>query len=139
MSESFYSNIMVPVDGSREGINAPLEHALKLAETYDSTLMLLYVCKGGSSEDQESMSKVCKNDTKVARSKAETLDVETIVKITGGDPVEKIIQYSQKYNTDMIVMGTHGREGVSRVLRGSVTEKVLRKTEKPVLAVDRDE
>jgi nucleotide-binding universal stress UspA family protein len=43
-----------------------------------------------------------------------------------GDPVEEIIQYATDANIDLIVMGTHGRTGLERLLMGSVAEKVLR-------------
>lgn len=46
-----------------------------------------------------------------------------------------IVTEADKWNADMIVMGTHGRRGVRRVLMGSVSEGVLAQTTKPVLLV----
>jgi nucleotide-binding universal stress UspA family protein len=50
-------------------------------------------------------------------------------------PVSAIVNTAEQRNADLIVMGTHGRSGVSRVMLGSVTERVLRETDRPVLTV----
>jgi nucleotide-binding universal stress UspA family protein len=52
-----------------------------------------------------------------------------------GNPGDEIVGYAMKIGADLIVMGTHGRGGLSRVLLGSVAEKVLRGTCCPVLVV----
>jgi nucleotide-binding universal stress UspA family protein len=48
-----------------------------------------------------------------------------------GHPVESILQVSQQH--DLVVMGTHGRSGLDRLLLGSVAERVTRQSTKPVL------
>lgn len=50
-----------------------------------------------------------------------------------GDPVDMILRAAQETNSDVIVMGTHGRTALARLLVGSVAEKVLRKAPCPVL------
>jgi nucleotide-binding universal stress UspA family protein len=50
-------------------------------------------------------------------------------------PVPAIVRLAEETNADLIVMGTHGRGGISRVLLGSVAEAVLRDTKRPVLTV----
>lgn len=52
-----------------------------------------------------------------------------------GDPVDIILRAAEETNSDMIVMGTHGRTGLSRLLVGSVAEAVLRKASCPVMTV----
>lgn len=52
-----------------------------------------------------------------------------------GLAAESILELADKESADVIVMGTHGRQGLDRFLLGSVTEKVLRKARCPVLAV----
>jgi len=52
-----------------------------------------------------------------------------------GDPATEILQLARKTNADLIVMGTHGRTGVGRLLMGSVAERVLREAACPVLTV----
>ncbi len=62
-------------------------------------------------------------------------DVPVTVAGTGGDPAEEILGYAQRHPIDLIVVGTQGRTGVSRVLLGSVAERVVRGARCPVLVV----
>ena len=52
-----------------------------------------------------------------------------------GDPAAEILTTAQDTHSDMIVMGTHGRTGLGRLLMGSVAEQVVRKAPCPVLTV----
>jgi nucleotide-binding universal stress UspA family protein len=52
-----------------------------------------------------------------------------------GDPVAEILAVAEKTSADLIVMGTHGRTGLGRLLMGSVAEQVVRKAPCPVLTV----
>ena len=61
------------------------------------------------------------------------LTVET--ELTEGDPVDEILRVAKESESDLIVMGTHGRTGLKRVLLGSVAELVLRQAPCPVLTV----
>ena len=54
---------------------------------------------------------------------------------TEGDPVTEILRVAQEIRTDLIVMGTHGRTGLGRLLMGSVAEEVVRKAPCPVMTV----
>ncbi|WP_255196018.1 universal stress protein [Halorarius litoreus] len=60
-------------------------------------------------------------------------DVETTVEI--GPPSRTIVEYAKEHDIDYVVMGCHGRAGVSRVLLGSVAESVVRRSPCPVLVV----
>lgn len=61
------------------------------------------------------------------------MDIETLV--VQGIPFAEIISIAKKNETDMIVMGTHGRTGLAHIMLGSVSEKVVRKAPCPVLTV----
>ncbi len=54
-----------------------------------------------------------------------------------GDPVDEILSEAAEENCDLIVLGTHGRSGVTRLLAGSVAESVMRKATCPVLTLRR--
>lgn len=60
-------------------------------------------------------------------------DVETEVIV--GRPARTIIEYSEEHDIDAIVMGSHGRNGLSRILLGSVAESVVRRSSVPVTVV----
>ena len=63
----------------------------------------------------------------------EQLDLTSYVGF--GAPADQIVEYAEKNNIDLIVMGTHGRSGIEKMWLGSVTEKVLRHAHCPVLVV----
>lgn len=52
-----------------------------------------------------------------------------------GDPAERIVHLAKEERCDVVVVGTHGRKGVPRVVLGSVAERVARRCECPVLVV----
>ncbi len=54
-----------------------------------------------------------------------------------GDPAAEIVRMAEAEHVDLIVLGTHGRSGLSRLLMGSVAEVVVRKSPCPVLALKR--
>ena len=65
----------------------------------------------------------------------ERVGVPVVIASTAGDPAEEIVRYAMAHDIDLIVLGTHGRTGLSRALLGSVAERVIRTAPCPVLAV----
>lgn len=61
--------------------------------------------------------------------------VTVVTATAGGEPAREIVKYATRHGVDLIVLGTHGRSGVSRVLLGSVSERVARTAPCPVLTV----
>jgi nucleotide-binding universal stress UspA family protein len=61
--------------------------------------------------------------------------IRTDHKMREGDPVDEILAVAEQARADLIVMGTHGRTGLGRLLMGSVAEKVVRRAACPVLTV----
>lgn len=62
-------------------------------------------------------------------------DVHFVHKLLQGDPAAKIVDYAKAENMDLIVMGTHGRSGLKRLIMGSVAEAVVRHAACPVLTI----
>ncbi|WP_147819826.1 universal stress protein [Salidesulfovibrio onnuriiensis] len=56
-------------------------------------------------------------------------------KVVTGYPAEEILDMAEEEKVDMIVMGTHGRKGIDRILFGSVAEKVVKAAKCPVLTI----
>ena len=56
--------------------------------------------------------------------------------VVSGDAAERILVYIQEEKIDLVIMGTHGRKGLDRVLFGSVAERVVKKASVPVLVVN---
>ncbi|MCI0617728.1 universal stress protein, partial [bacterium] len=57
------------------------------------------------------------------------------VKSLFGDPVEEIISYAEKENCGFIVLGTHGRKGLERILLGSITAGVISRSKIPIITM----
>jgi len=62
-------------------------------------------------------------------------DIRAERRFARGDPAEQILRVANEIHADLIVMGTHGRTGLERLLMGSVAEQVLRQAPCPVLTV----
>ncbi len=56
--------------------------------------------------------------------------------VVSGDPAEEIMRYAETEGVDLIVMGTHGRKGLERIIFGSVAEQVVKNAPVPVLVVN---
>ena len=69
------------------------------------------------------------------RSLLETEDVEFRIEAVAGKPAREIVSYAEEHDVSEIVVGSHGREGVSRVLQGNVAENVVRRAPTTVIVV----
>jgi nucleotide-binding universal stress UspA family protein len=61
---------------------------------------------------------------------------ETKVQVVAGDPSEEILNYIAAHGIDLVVMGTHGRKGLDKVIFGSVAERVVKSSPVPVMVVN---
>jgi nucleotide-binding universal stress UspA family protein len=138
-----YDRVLVPTDGS-EAANAAAAHAIDIAERYDATVHTLYVVDVRMSPISTGMDREAVLDlldrsdrqpTAAIRDRAETAGVTVVEAVRLGVPHETIRAYVADEDIDLVVMGTHGRTGLERALLGSVTERVLRSGDVPVLTV----
>lgn len=67
--------------------------------------------------------------------KEKFVGVKATGKVISGYAAEEVINQAKEYNADLIIMGTHGRAGLDRILFGSVAEKVVKTSSIPVLTV----
>ena len=129
-----YDRILVPTDGSPSA-EAAARHGLVIAEAFDASVHVISV-----TADTERADRLAEAQANDAISNLEELveresDRSCQSVIEHGAPYEAILSYASENDIDLIVMGTHGRRGLSRVLLGSVTERVVRLSNDPVLAV----
>lgn len=140
-----YERILLPTDGSEAG-NPAVDEAIELAKDTGSELHVLFVVETQSYAPElmdetveaslQTMGEEAIN-TIESRAADEDVDVDVVTEIRHGIPHETIIDYADETDCDVIVMGTHGRTGLDRYLLGSVTERVVRASETPVLTVRR--
>jgi nucleotide-binding universal stress UspA family protein len=138
--------ILCPTDFSKYAFRAA-DYALALARQYDSEVHFLHVIPSnlvhpeqypyvaeampiGPEFRERALERL---DAFVALTRAE--GVRTRFTVSEGSPVSVILQTAESDGAHMLCLGTHGREGVERLVLGSVTEKVLRKAKCPVLTV----
>lgn len=62
-------------------------------------------------------------------------DVEFRTEIRVGKPAREVVRFAEEHDVDQIIVGNHGRSGVSRVLLGSVAERIVRRAPVPVTVV----
>jgi nucleotide-binding universal stress UspA family protein len=140
-----YKKILVPLDGSELAVRA-LDHAEKLAKTFDAEIILFQVVSFmpiyGSPElitplivDEKQKEAAEKYLTDLAENmKKRGLKVSAMVK-TGQQVAVEIIDFAKEIKADLIVMCTHGRSGITRWVLGSVAHKVLTRAETPILLI----
>ncbi|XVH31842.1 universal stress protein [Haloferacaceae archaeon DSL9] len=139
-----YQHILVPTDGSAEGERA-VAHAVDLAAEHGATVHALYVVNTASyaglpmESSWEGVDELLRIDGEEAVGAVEALgeskSVPVQTAIVEGTPSKQIVRYAEREDCDLIVMGTHGRGGIDRLLLGSVAEKVVRGSNVPVLTV----
>ncbi|MFB6155264.1 MAG: universal stress protein [Haloferacaceae archaeon] len=137
-----YDEILVPTDGSRAAEQA-IEHAVDIASQYGARIHALYVVDASAYSSLEAGSEVVMDaleeegeeavDHVAARAAEADVDVETTV--IAGAAYRSILRYADDNDIDLIVMGTHGRQGLDRYLLGSVTERIVRTSDVPVLTI----
>ncbi|BBO19128.1 universal stress protein family, Usp [Candidatus Brocadia pituitae] len=138
-------NILCPVDYSVYSEMA-LNYAIEFAEKYHAKLYLMHVLDIRVYDinnpdlydinivDEETLAKLRERLLRcVTEDTRGKIAVEAL--IIQGVPFAEIIKVSKEYKIDLIVIGTHGRTGISHAIMGSVAEKVVRKAPCPVLTI----
>ncbi len=139
---ALFKKILIPTDGS-EYTKAAVRKGLEMAKATGGEVTALYVV------DQTSFINFPMDSTIVSvytllekegeeamefvKKEAEALGVKVTARIEEGSPSRKIVDLSAEH--DLVVMGTLGRTGFSKLLLGSVAERVVRFAKCPVLVV----
>jgi nucleotide-binding universal stress UspA family protein len=133
-----YHSILIPLDGS-EIAETILPEIQNLTPDYSARIVVVRVCHAQAMTEKyaaEVQSRVAQEaetylENMKARLNSKGFTVE--LHICYGDAAWEILDLSERTNVDLIAMSTHGRSGIGRWLLGSVAEKVLRHSRKPVL------
>lgn len=144
-SDRMYDDILLPVDGT-DNIAAVIEHAAAVADWADATLHILYVAD--TTRDSVTVVETGVVDALVEKGedivddvhralRGHGIDIETDV--VQGNPAETIVEYANHYEMDLVLVSTQAKEGVSRVILGSVAEKIVRLSPVPVMTIRRRE
>jgi nucleotide-binding universal stress UspA family protein len=128
------NKILYPTDFSSYS-NQAYFHALGLAEAYKAGLTVLYVYTPGSegADGSGGDKRYWRDQLEQIRPANASIPVSHV--FLEGDAAGEIVRYAADAAVDLIVLGTHGRTGVERLLMGSVAEKVMRDAPCSVLVV----
>ena len=147
------AKILIPLDGSEigetalpyiEGLMSKLSPRVKLEFTLLQVVSLIthYVAAGElmtpisyTEKEREQIQRQARSYlNKVGKGvRSEKVSVE--IRVVIGNAAEEIIKAADEIDVDIIAMSTHGRHGISRWAFGSVTDKVLHGSHKPILVV----
>ncbi|HEX7043179.1 MAG TPA: universal stress protein [Burkholderiales bacterium] len=139
-----YKRVLVPVDGSAVSM-AGLDEAIRLAKN-GAKLRVLHVVDGiafvrnysvftaSAADFREAGRKLMEEVMAYVRRKGVKAEPQIIENLSGR-AADSIIDAAKKWRADLIVMGTHGRRGVNRMVLGSDAEIVIRTSPVPVLLV----
>jgi nucleotide-binding universal stress UspA family protein len=142
-----YRRILVPVDGSTTS-NCALQEAIKLAQQHHAQLELVHVFEDilywvdesyiNYAELQETVRESSEKILIEAQALVQQGGLATGIKLLeakGQRTANVIVAEAERWQADLIVIGTHGRTGFSRLLLGSVAEGVVRTAAIPVLLI----
>jgi nucleotide-binding universal stress UspA family protein len=146
MKSNIFRKIMVATDGS-EAVKRAVDLAIEIAKLSETKLYAVQVISMGffsttlatDTEWKKAFREQLVTESKQATAyvehagRAASVGVESV--ILEGSPAEEIIDFAEKNDIDLIVMGTHGMTGIPRFLLGSVAENVVRHSKKAVLVV----
>ncbi|MDA8079127.1 MAG: universal stress protein [Nitrospiraceae bacterium] len=130
-----------------EGSDHALPYAVDMARQYNSKLYLVHVIydvakTAGWYVPHVSIDEIYRDMERSARAELEKIyidemrgfkDIEHVV--LKGIPYEEITRFAAEQQVDLIILGTHGRKGIDRMLFGSTAEQVVRTSPCPVLSV----
>jgi len=143
-----FTRILAPTDFS-PGADAALSYARTLAEKFGASLQLLHVMEDPVASVMMSVDSYVPDLPELRESMVQEAATQlegrlsekdrTVLKATGvamfGSGARCIVDYATEQDVDLIVMGTHGRTGMSHLLMGSVAERVVRTAPCAVMTV----
>jgi len=139
---SIIQTILHPTDFSPES-NYAFRVACSLAKDYNARLFLLHVMRPSMApvlqeplpDPLEPANSQVELDERFSWPQPADSSVQVDHRVAEGDAAEEILRLAQAIQCDLIVMGTHGRTGLNRILTGSVAEEVLRQAACPVMTI----
>ncbi len=144
---SNFRNILLPTDFS-PCANAALHQAVTIAERFQGSVTMLHVVAVHESdrgkietvfsEDSKSYDHIMTSAEEMLHTKEGMIETPVLIEKVlkrGISPTNEIISYADDHKPDLIVMGTHGRTGIRRLIMGSVAEKIIRLSECPIMTV----
>ncbi|MGB5157792.1 universal stress protein [Desulfobacterium sp. N47] len=142
-----FNKILFPVDFS-EASPKIVPYVKEMAKKFDSEIHILYVARtfqnfvssyvphsSADLFDNAAVEGGKKNIEEFAEQHFKGSD-KIIIKVVNGYEAEEIINYIEKEKIELLIMGTHGRKGIDKLIFGSVAEKVTKATPIPIMLIN---
>lgn len=140
-----YDDVLLPTDGS-EAAKTAIDHALAVAESFDATIHAVSVVDVGAvavgtdamrgTDFVDRLAEQGQRETEAVAAHAAERDpaLEVVTEVRKGSPGASIVEYVDEAGIDLVAMGTRGQSGLDRLLLGSTTDRVVRRSPVPVFA-----
>ena len=138
-----FQRLLIPVDFSASSLEA-LEYGVQFAKHVGAAVTILHTLEPvaygldftlGSSLEWRTQKAYVEGRLEILRALCTSNGIKAEQVLKAGTPADSIRDYAERQQPDLVIMGTHGRRGISRMLSGSVAETMLRMAPCPVLTV----
>lgn len=142
-----YQHILVPVDGSDIALNV-VSHVVALAQAFQSKVSVVqvmtldpyiaseYLSKSQSNEIIERARGFIVENLDKAKAQFSQQGIEVETRLLEGESIHRsILQAVEQLNVDLVVMSSHGRSGIKKLLMGNVAQSLMSEVTVPVLVI----
>ena len=129
-----FERIMIPTDGSKFADRSE-DVAMEIAKKFNSTVIAVHIIDEKLIYPFEVLEDEGKSILKKVRDKAEKEDLAIEDVLIVGSPIHDMAKIVKKTKSDLVVIGTHGKTGLEKLILGSVAENALKTVQVPLLLV----
>ena len=129
-----FDRIMLPSDGSEFAVRSE-DVAIEIAKKFNSTVVAVHIIDDKLIYPFEVLEDEGKSILKKIRERAEKEDVAVEEVLIVGSPTHDMAKIVKKTESDLVIIGTHGKTGLEKLILGSVAESALKTVKVPVLLV----
>ncbi len=129
-----FNKIMVPTDGSKCSLKAE-DIAIAIAQNFKGKLVAVHIIDEKLIYPFEVLEEEGNKILKKAALKAKEQGVDVDQVLIVGNPTHDLAKIVEKTGADLVVIGTHGKSGLTKILMGSVAENAVKTVKVPVLLV----
>lgn len=136
-----YKRILLATDGSDHSVRST-KHAAALAKQFDGTVEIVYVVDGNKSK-QDVLHNMSEYEIELKR-KEKTRSVQEVLEQEGvsfnthilhGEPGPTIVEFANESDYDCVVIGSRGHNALQEMILGSVSHKVVKRVDAPVMVI----
>ena len=129
-----FKRIMVPTDGSKCSLKAE-DVAISIAEKFNSQMVAVHIIDEKLINPFELLEEEGNNILDRAEEKAREQGLKMEKVLIVGNPAHDMAKITEKTRADLLVIGTHGKTGLTKILMGSVAENALKTVKIPILLI----